>query len=166
MVVARPLSGHGADNLGRESHARAAGEAGGVATFGLRFFNVPESPYARVVIFADRTLRGEPLNIYGDGSQSRDFVHVGDAVQAVLAALACTSTPGPVCSMGTGVQTSIVRVAKMLSRTMKPSAVPIFLAARVGDISRSVADATLAKHLLDYEAKVELRAGLKTLVVS
>ena len=93
--MARPLSGHGTDKLGRESHARAAGEAGVVATFGPRFFNVPESPYARVVIFADRTLRGEPLNIYGDGSQSRDFVHVDDAVQAVLAALACTSTPGP-----------------------------------------------------------------------
>ena len=54
----------------------------------------------------------------------------------------------------------------MLSRTMKPSAVPIFPAARVGDISQSVPDATLAKHLLDYEAKVELRAGLKTLAVS
>jgi hypothetical protein len=54
----------------------------------------------------------------------------------------------------------------MLSRTMRPSAVPIFLAARVGDISRSVSDVSLAKHLLDYEAKVELRAGLKTLAVS
>ena len=127
----------------------------------------PESPYAGVVsVFADRILRGEPLNVYGDGSQSRDFVHVDDAVQAVLAALARTSTPGPVYSMGTGVQTSIVRLAKMLSRTMRPSAVPIFLAARVGDISRSVADVTLAKHLLNYEAKVELRAGLKTLAVS
>ena len=141
--------------------------------FGPSFFNVygvgqrPESPYGGVVsIFADRNLRGEPLNIYGDGSQSRDFAHVDDAVQAVLAALARTSTPGLVCSIGTGVQTSIVRLAKMLSHTMRPSAIPIFLAARVGDISRSVADATLAKHLLDYEAKVEFRAGLKTLVVS
>ena len=101
-AVARPVSGYGADKLGCEAHARAAGEASGVETFGLRFFNVygigqrPGSPYAGVVsIFADRTLRGEPLNIYGDGSQSRDFVHVDDAVQAVLAALACTSTPGP-----------------------------------------------------------------------
>jgi UDP-glucose 4-epimerase len=58
-AVARPLSGYDADKLGCESHARAAGEAGGVATFGLRFFNVygvgqrPESPYAGVVsIFA------------------------------------------------------------------------------------------------------------------
>ena len=162
-----------ADKLGCESHTGAAGETVGAKTFGLRFFNVngvgqrPESPYAGVVsVFADRILRGEPLNVYGDGSQSRDFVHVDDAVQAVLAALARTSTPGPVYSMGTGVQTSIVRLAKMLSRTMRPSAIPIFLAARVGDISRSVADATLAKHLLDYEAKVEFRAGLKTLVVS
>jgi nucleoside-diphosphate-sugar epimerase len=54
----------------------------------------------------------------------------------------------------------------MLSRIMRPSAVPVFLAARGGDISRSVADVTLAKHLLDYEEKVELRVGLKTLAVS
>ena len=100
------------------------------------------------------------------GAKAAISLHVDDAVQAVLAALARTSTPGPVYSMGTGVQTSIVRLAKMLSRTMRPSAVPIFLAARVGDISRSVADVTLAKNLLDYEAKVELRAGLKTLAVS
>jgi UDP-glucose 4-epimerase len=169
-AVARPLSGYGADKLGCESHARAAGEASGVATFGLRFFNVygvrqrPGSRYAGVIsIFVDRTLRGEPLNINGDGSQSRDFVHVDDAVQAVLAALARTSTTGPVCNVGTGVETSIVRLAKILSRIMRPSAVPVFLPARVGDISRSVADLTLAKHLLDYEAKVELHAGLKTL---
>ena len=54
----------------------------------------------------------------------------------------------------------------MLSRIMRRSAVPVFLPARVGDISRSVADVTLAKHILDYEEKVELRVGLKTLVVS
>ena len=54
----------------------------------------------------------------------------------------------------------------MLLRIMRPSAVPVFLAARGGDISRSVADVTLAKHLLDYEAKVELHAGLKTLAGS
>ena len=94
-----------------------------------------------------------------NGSQSRYFVHVDDAVQAVLAALARTSTPGLVCSIGTGVQTSIVRLAKMLSRTMRPSAIPIFLAARVGDISRSVADVTLAKRLLDYQAKVGRLSG-------
>jgi UDP-glucose 4-epimerase len=75
----RPLSGCGADKLGCESHAWVASEPGGIATFGLRLFNVyglgrrPESPYAGVVsIFADRSLRSDLLNIHGDGSQSRD----------------------------------------------------------------------------------------------
>ena len=90
----------------------AASEPGDIATFGLRFFNVygvgqrPESPYAGVVsIFADRSLRSDLLNIHGDGSHSRDFVHVDDPVQAVLAALARTPATGPVCSMGRGVET-------------------------------------------------------------
>jgi nucleoside-diphosphate-sugar epimerase len=94
-----------------------------------------------------------------NGSQSHDFVHLDDAVQAVLAALAHTSTTGPVCNIGTGVETSIARIAKMLSRIMRPSAGPVFLATRVGDISRSVADVTLAKRLLDYQAKVGRLSG-------
>src|SRR6516225_9031673 len=96
-----------------------------------------------------------------NGSQSRYFVHVDDAVQAVLAALARTSTTGQVCNIGTGVETSIARIAKMLSRIMRPSVVPVFLAARVGAISRSVTDVTLAKRLLDYQAKVGRLSGWK-----
>jgi len=117
-AVARPLSGCGADKLGCESQAWAASEPGGVATFGLRFFNVygvGQRIWCRTTVgialcrgrqhFRRPHPAGRPLNIHGDGSQSRDFVHVDDAVQAVLAALARTSITGPVCNMGTGVET-------------------------------------------------------------
>ena len=78
-----PLSAYGADKHACELHARVAGAIHGVPTVGLRFFNLygprqdPSSPYLGVIsIFADRLLRGEPVEIFGDGEQARDFAFI------------------------------------------------------------------------------------------
>ncbi|MGH7209981.1 MAG: NAD-dependent epimerase/dehydratase family protein, partial [Acetobacteraceae bacterium] len=80
---ARPLSAYGADKLGCELHARVAAHVFAVPTVGLRFFNVygprqdPRSPYSGVIsIFCDRLRRGAPIDLFGDGEQTRDFVFV------------------------------------------------------------------------------------------
>ena len=80
---AAPLSAYGADKHACELHARVAGAIHGVPTIGLRFFNLygprqdPLSPYSGVIsIFADRLLRGEPVEILGDGEQARDFTFI------------------------------------------------------------------------------------------
>ena len=82
---AAPLSAYGADKLGCELHARVAGHVHGIPTVGLRFFNVygprqdPRSPYSGVIsIFCERIRRGAPIDIFGDGAQTRDFVYVAD----------------------------------------------------------------------------------------
>ena len=87
---AAPLSAYGADKRACELHARVAGSVHRIPTVGLRFFNLygprqnPNSPYSGVIaIFADRLARGEPVEIFGDGQQVRDFTHVGDAVCAL-----------------------------------------------------------------------------------
>src|SRR6185312_9578769 len=88
-----PLSAYGADKLGCELHARIATHVHGIPTVGLRFFNVygprqdPASPYSGVIsIFCNRIRRGEPIDVFGDGGQTRDFVFVADVVNALLAA--------------------------------------------------------------------------------
>ena len=90
----RPLSAYGADKLGCELHARVASHVHGIPTVGLRFFNVygprqdPRSPYSGVIsIFCERIRRGAPIDIFGDGGQTRDFVYVADVVAALLAAM-------------------------------------------------------------------------------
>jgi UDP-glucose 4-epimerase len=90
----RPLSPYGADKAACEMHARAGMSARGLSSTGLRFFNVygprqrPDSPYSGVItIFADRIARGERLEMYGDGEQTRDFVFVEDVTAVLWAAM-------------------------------------------------------------------------------
>ena len=93
----------------------------GVPTFGLRPFNIygprqhASSPYSGVItVFADRLRRGEKLTIYGDGKQTRDFIHVNDVVGFFVAALSKASPDAPICNAATGKETSVLDVAQKL----------------------------------------------------
>lgn len=117
-LPARPLSAYGADKLGCEQQARVGGVVHAVPTIGFRFFNVygprqdPKSPYSGVIsIFCDRLSRGEPVEVYGDGLQSRDFVYVADVVAALLAATGKATVEAPVLNVCTGQPTSIRALA-------------------------------------------------------
>lgn len=168
---AHPLSAYGADKLGCELHAGAAGVVSRTPSFGLRFFNVygpmqrPDSPYSGVIsIFADRLSRRESLTIYGDGRQSRDFVHVGDVVRAVVASLEHASPAAPVCNVGTGVETSIVELAAILCRILGTEADFRFAPAREGDIRRSVADLSRAREIFGHTPQTAIYDGLRDLL--
>ena len=98
-----PLSAYGADKSACELHARVAGAVHEIPTVGLRFFNLygprqdAQSPYSGVIaLFADRLRLGEPVEIFGDGEQVRDFTFVGDAVGALEQALSAASTNAPI----------------------------------------------------------------------
>ena len=101
----RPLSAYGADKIGCELHARVGGKVHRLPSVGLRLFNVygpgqdPKSPYSGVIsIFCERLRRGEPIEIFGDGDQTRDFIFVADVVAAMLRAMDAR-LPAPPCSM-------------------------------------------------------------------
>src|SRR5205814_1918412 len=117
-----PKSPYAVDKYGSELHARIASQLHHIPTVGLRFFNVygprqdPRSPYSGVIsIFAERLLRGEPIEIFGDGSQTRDFVFVRDVVAALIAAMKrAEESPAPLCAVYnvcTGTETSIMAMA-------------------------------------------------------
>jgi UDP-glucose 4-epimerase len=136
----------------------------------LRFFNVfgPRqglNEYSGVItLFADRCRQGLPLIVYGDGSQTRDFVSVFDVAHAVSTALQSNRAAGEVFNIGTGRPTSINLLAKeILGLTGADSAIQ-YENPRAGDIKDSYADIFKAKCLLGYEPKVTLHEGLKALV--
>jgi len=162
-----PISVYGADKAGCELHAHAAGRTSGVPSFGLRPFNIygprqnPSSPYSGVIsIFADRLKRGEELTIYGDGQQTRDFIHVKDIVAFFIAALSQASPAAPLCNAATGKETSVLNVAHKLASILGREAKINFAPSRSGDISRSVADTTRAEAMLHTKAEIDISDGL------
>lgn len=163
----RPLSAYGADKLGSEQHALVAGHVHGVPTMGLRFFNVfgprqdPKSPYSGVIsIFCDRLSAGQPIKIFGDGSQTRDFIHVGDVVAGLLAAMDAASISAPVANLCTGRPTSVRELARLIAELTGAPDAPEMAPPRAGEIRHSVGDATRAR-ALGINAPMKLREGLQ-----
>ena len=167
-----PLSAYGADKFACELHARVGTHVHGIPATGLRFFNVygprqdPSSPYSGVIsIFADRLGRGEPIDIFGDGEQTRDFVHVGDVVSAMLQAMARRLPDAPVFNVCTGEPCSILELARLIGRFcgMRPEI--RFRPARAGEIRRSVGDPSRGAFCLRLRAPTPLAVGLRALIM-
>jgi UDP-glucose 4-epimerase len=163
----RPLSAYGADKLGCELHARVASHVHGIPTVGFRFFNVygprqdPKSPYSGVIsIFSERISRGAPIAIYGDGQQTRDFVHVSDVVSALLAGMALRPDDAPVFNVCTGVATSVIDLAHLIASLVGNHLDHSFQAPRAGEIRHSLGDPTRLRTRLHSAEPVPLRVGL------
>ena len=146
----------------------------GMTCVGLRYFNVygprqdPKSPYSGVIsIFADKIFKGEEVTVFGDGEATRDFVFVGDVVQAnMLAGVAQLPQGHHVFNVGTGESTSILQLISTL-KTIVGNDVPVqFAPERTGDMKHSVADITKIKTALGYEPKYSLVDGLRSLITS
>ena len=119
-------------------------------------------PYSGVIMkFIDRLKHGKKPIIYGDGEQTRDFVSVGDVVDACLRAMRCKSRVGETINVGSGVETTVNRLADVLIELFGTCDVkPVYAEPRAGDIRRSCADLGKAERLLGYKPKTSLREGL------
>ena len=112
-----------------------------------------------ISVFAAAMLAGRPTTIYGDGSQTRDFVYVKDVAAAFLAA-AELPADGVRLNIGTGVETSVRELHSELAALCGAPDEPRTEPARLGELDRSALDASLARKLLGWESRTELRAGL------
>jgi len=165
---AAPLSAYGADKHACELHARVAGAIHGVPTIGLRFFNLygprqdPLSPYSGVIsIFADRLLRGEPVEIFGDGEQARDFIYISDAVQALRRAMRVATTGAFVFNVCTGKATSVSSLADTMAELCGTKLVVRHRPARCGEVRISIGDPQRAVEQLGFTAQTTLGDGLE-----
>lgn len=172
-----PGSPYAVSKLAGEGYLRvlgtAAGERRGDAphTVALRFFNVygprqdAGSEYSGVIArFVAAARAGEPLTVFGDGLQTRDFVYVADVARAVLLALGTTAGVGRAVNVGSGVQTTLLDLAAAVCGA---SGVPLRVVhepPRQGEIRRSAADTRLACELLGYRPTVPLVEGVAATV--
>ncbi len=137
-------------------------------TTGFRFFNVygprqdPLSPYSGVIsIFAKRILAGQPVTIFGDGQQIRDFIYVSDVIAFLVAGMQHASTTAPVYNACTGIRTNIVQLAFSLASVQGVTAEITEEAPRAGDIRVSLGDPSQAQNKLQTRAVIDLWSGLR-----
>jgi UDP-glucose 4-epimerase len=166
-----PLSPYGASKLAAEHYCNIFKRIYGLQTVCLRFLNVygsrqPSGPYGGVITtFLESLKKGEPLVIYGDGNQTRDFLYVADAAKACMLALQRKNCSGKTFNIGTGVQTSINELAQILIKLMdRPKTKVIYADERKGDIRKSYANISRAKKELGFKWDYSISEGLKKMV--
>lgn len=168
-MLTKPITPYGVDKLASELMGLCYTRTFGLEFVCLRYFNVfgsrqnPSSPYSGVIsIFCDRIRRGLAPIIYGDGLQSRDFIHVFDIVQANLLVMEHPEAPGKTFNVGRGVATSLVDIHNILSELTDQKCLPIKEPPRSGDIRHSLAD-NGALRALGWKPTIDIRQGLAEL---
>ncbi|GMV48533.1 SDR family oxidoreductase [Nitrospirales bacterium NOB] len=164
----QPLSPYGISKLCGEHYLFYYNRLSGMQVVSLRYANVygprqdPEGEAGVVAIFIQKMLRGEQAVVNGNGRQTRDFVFVEDVVEANMAAMA--PEVSGVYNVGTGVETSVNDLFRMVVDLMKVDFKEVHGPAKKGEQARSVIDSTKLRHELGWEPKVDLREGLRRTV--
>ena len=166
-----PISPYAVSKAADEQYARVWTKIYGVETVGLRYFNVfgprqdPASEYAAVIPrFILWGLRGTPLEVHGDGEQSRDFTYIDNVVEANLLAAQAPDVGGEAFNVGCGDRTSLLQVIaqieKLTGRRLERRHHP----RRSGDPAHTLADVSKAKRMLGYSPLVDFPEGLRRTV--
>jgi len=165
-----PISPYGSSKAASELYCKAFEQNHGIEAISLRYFNVygprqASGQYSGVIsIFARKLLRRLPLPIFGDGTQSRDFVFVADAIDGTIAALEKESLQSRRFNIASGKETTILEVAKMMQEIAEASSDFIFKPPRKGDVRRSVANVARAQDELGFRPATDLRDGLSATI--
>jgi len=163
-----PVSPYGASKLAGEGYCSAYKRTFGIDTVMLRFGNVygPGSVHKSSVVakFIRRALAGETLEIYGDGTQTRDFIYIDDLIDAVMLAATAPDIGGEAFQIATSRETTVGEMAEKLVATLTEAGVAniklINAETRLGDVKRNFSDTTKARQRLGWQPKIELDAGL------
>lgn len=168
--IGKPLSPYAVTKYVNELYAKVYGELYGLELIGLRYFNIfgprqnPNGPYAAVIpLFAEAIIKNEKPVINGDGSHSRDFTYVDNAVHANLLSLFTDKKESinQVYNIACGEQTTLNELFEGLRQEAGTPLQPIHGPERAGDVKHSLADISKAKNLLNYSVKVPISTGLQ-----
>ncbi|PYN36358.1 MAG: LPS biosynthesis protein WbpP [Candidatus Rokuibacteriota bacterium] len=166
-----PISPYAVSKAAGEQYAAVWTRLFGVETVGLRYFNVfgprqdPKSEYAAVIPrFILWGLRGKPLEVHGDGAQSRDFTYIDNVVEANLLAARAASVGGEVFNVGCGERVSLLEIIAKLETILGRRLTREHRPLRQGDVQHTLADVSKAKRLLGYSPLVPFDEGLQRTV--
>ena len=167
-----PESPYGIAKLSVEYYLAYYGRVHKLDTVALRYGNVygprqdPHGEAGVVAIFCNRILDGRALTVFGDGTQTRDYVYAGDVAAANFAVATSSTLPAPgridarAFNIGTGVETSVNTLATTLSTLSRATAPVEYAPARAGELARSALETSKAKHVLGWTPTVSVTEGL------
>jgi UDP-glucose 4-epimerase len=164
----QPISPYAVSKLAAEHYCQTFARLYGLETVSLRYFNVfgprqnPESKYSAVIPrFLAQALAGEPLEVHGDGEQSRDFTYIDNVVEANLLAMKTPEVSGQVFNVACGTRHSLLAIADaiaaFLGRRLERAHVP----PRAGDVRHTLADIGKAERLLGFRPAVDFANGMR-----
>jgi UDP-glucose 4-epimerase len=157
-----PFSPYGASKAAAESYCGLYTRLHGLSTLVLRFGNVygprqdPHGEAGVIAIFAGAAVEGRPVTVFGDGTQTRDYVYVGDVAVGFLAAAGSEATGA--FNIGTGIETSVLELVEAMGVEARHEP------ARTGEVARSCLDVSRARAELGWSAQVRLDDGLRRTV--
>lgn len=163
-----PVSIYGITKQSQEQMVMTACSSIGIAAVSLRFQNVYGegqsllNPYTGILsIFSSQILNDNDINVFEDGKESRDFIHVDDAVDAIIKSIENEAANDEVFNVGTGVQTTVIEIAEYLRKLYKKNVgITISGQFRIGDIRHNFADISKIQSKLNFEPKISLEEGL------
>jgi UDP-glucose 4-epimerase len=165
--VPRPISPYGASKLAGEGYCHAFRGSYGLNTMALRFANVygphSERKKGALTAFIQRAMRGEPLEIFGDGEATRDFIYVGDLCAGILAAHERRDVQG-VLHLASERETTIAGLARLVLDATGSDSEIVNLDRRRGEVERNFAIARRAGEVLGWKAEVSLEEGIERTV--
>jgi UDP-glucose 4-epimerase len=161
-VLPQPASIYGATKTASEAFCSAISESYGLDAVSLRFSNcygpLSDHKQSAAHLFVRKALAGEPVTIFGDGSQTRDFIFVDDIARCIH--LAATRACGPVLQVGTGIETSVSELVAAIERAVGEPLVLEHAERRRGDVLASVSDNRLAAEQLGWKPQIDLETGI------
>lgn len=168
-MAPHPVSPYGASKLCGEAYCSAYFRTFGVETVALRFGNVygPGSAHKSSVVakFIYTLMDGQPLTIYGNGKQTRDFIYLFDLLEAIQAATTAQHIGGEVFQIATSKERTVAEVAEAVMDLAVQAGLPavsvIYTESRKGDVLRNYSDTSKAKQRLGWQAKTSFNEGLK-----
>ena len=169
-TIPNPVSPYGADKLAMEFYLRAFANAFNLNTISLRFFNVfgkgQSNAYAGVITkFLEKIKENKPLEIFGDGKNSRDYIFIEDLIHGILQAIQnIDGQKGTVYNLASGKSTTINELASLMLKISGKNLDIVNLDPRPGDLLFSEVVISKAKNELNYSPKFDLESGLSKLL--
>jgi len=166
-----PLTPYAVDKLSCECYLAFYRQHFGLDSLIFRFFNVygprqdASSPYSGVIsLFVNHALKGEAVTVFGDGEQTRDFIYVGDVARIILRALGIEEIDGGIFNLGSGTQTSLLELVRILEELVGTGIEVRYRQPRRGDIRHSLADVTKLCALFGGKAPTPFVDGIRMLM--